>query len=96
MMFTNFRLIAATTIASLAALPHVVKAGASAWHFDYIDYLINARLDPIVSPNGCSSHAHSIYGGNNFAAQYSYQNSVASNCSSIFAQHDKGNYWSVE
>ncbi|KAJ9107419.1 hypothetical protein QFC21_000870 [Naganishia friedmannii] len=92
-MFTNFRFAAAATIASLAAFPHVVEAGASAWHFDYINYLINTRLDPIVSPDKPSGHAHSIYGGSNFASSYSYKNSVASNCSTIFAQHDKGNYW---
>jgi hypothetical protein len=94
MMFNNPRSTAAATIiAALAAFPHLVNAGTSAWHFDYIDPLVLARLDPIVSPDRPSGHAHIIYGGNNFASSYSYDNSIASNCSTIFAQYDKGNYW---
>ncbi|KAJ9123118.1 hypothetical protein QFC22_001309 [Naganishia vaughanmartiniae] len=92
-MFTNFRFKAAAIIASLAAFSHIVQAGTSAWHIDYIKPLIVARLDPIVAPDQVSGHAHTIYGGSNFAGQYSYDHSVASNCSSIFAQYDKGNYW---
>ncbi|KAJ9112583.1 hypothetical protein QFC19_000602 [Naganishia cerealis] len=74
MAFSKIRLVA---IATVVALPHVANAGegTSAWHFDYIHNLTVGRLDPVVSPNEPSGHVHNIYGGSNFAAAYSYQNS---------------------
>lgn len=54
----------ATVLSLLSAslLATVANAGVDAWHMDYVYNLANEMLDPIVNPNGQSSHMHKIVG----------------------------------
>ena len=93
MGFANIQAAVGYALIAMLVIPKQVEAGASAWHFDVQSTLLLARLDPIISENKVASHVHRIWGGNNFAAAYSYEESQKGNCSSIYVQEDKSNYW---
>lgn len=48
--------------AALLAFAPVAQAGVDAWHMDYSWTLVRESLDPIVNPNGVSSHMHRVIG----------------------------------
>jgi hypothetical protein len=51
------------------------------------------RIDPIVNPGSPSDHAHSIHGGSNFGFQTTYEDLMASPCTSCAVKEDKSAYW---
>ncbi|KAG8927582.1 hypothetical protein FRC02_008044 [Tulasnella sp. 418] len=57
------------------------------------DVLLAARMDPIVSPGAVSQHMHNIVGGNNFAADYNYDELRKSTCTTVPVSVDLSNYW---
>jgi len=65
----------------------------SAWHMDYIDKLLDERLDPIVNPNGISGHLHQVIGGSRFGASYNGAEYKAASCTTCPIKADKSNYW---
>lgn len=93
MGFSKLSAAAAVTFLASIALPRHVEAQADAWHFDTQRTLLLARLDPIAAENKAAGHMHRIWGGNNFAAAYSYEHSRKGNCSTVYAQADLSNYW---
>lgn len=91
--------LAAALLAGTFMLPAQVTAedaGSDAWHFDVVEKLLTARIDPIVNPGAVAQHAHLVFGGSNFAAGYSYENSRASDCSTVYNNHDMSNYWTPQ
>lgn len=95
MGFSKLQAAASLALAATLVLPRLVEAQTGAWHFDAQSTMLLARLDPIVAENKAASHMHRIWGGNNFAAAYSYENSRKGNCSTVYAQADMSNYWQV-
>jgi hypothetical protein len=95
MGFINFQVAAGMALIAMLAMPQHVQAEANAWHFDGQATLLLAPIDPIIAPGKVASHIHRIWGGNNFAAAYSYAESQKATCSSIYVPQDKSNYWSV-
>ncbi|WVQ83580.1 hypothetical protein IAT38_005721 [Cryptococcus sp. DSM 104549] len=78
----------------LPALVLLTEAVAfDAWHLDNLYTLATERLDPVVNPNGVSSHLHRILGGNNFGANYNSDQALASTCTTAAVQKDNSNYW---
>jgi hypothetical protein len=65
----------------------------SAWHMDYVDKLVDERLDPIVNPNGISGHLHAIIGGSQFGASYNGAEYKKAACTTCPITADKSNYW---
>ncbi|KAI0314800.1 hypothetical protein OF83DRAFT_1293676 [Amylostereum chailletii] len=55
--------------------------------------ILDARVDPIVSPGVASGHAHTIMGGSNIGLDSSFQDMVASNCTTCKVKDDKSAYW---
>lgn len=93
MVFAKLQVATGLALIAMLAIPKHVEAQADAWHFDVQSTLLLGRLDPIISVNKVASHVHRIWGGNNFAAAYSYEDSQKGTCSSIYVQEDKSNYW---
>ncbi|EON62954.1 hypothetical protein W97_02180 [Coniosporium apollinis CBS 100218] len=52
-----------------------------------------ARIDPLVDTGEISDHAHSIHGGSNFGFTASYDDLMASDCTSCSVKEDKSAYW---
>ncbi|WWD16759.1 hypothetical protein CI109_101191 [Kwoniella shandongensis] len=77
----------------LGLLSQTSAQAVDAWHLDTMYTLITQRLDPIINPNGVSSHVHRILGGSNFGANYNYPLYDGSSCSSAAVQADNSNYW---
>lgn len=50
------------SLLSVSLLATVANAGLDAWHMDNVYTIANEMLDPIVNPNGQSSHMHKIVG----------------------------------
>jgi len=81
--------------AILARLASTVLA-VDAWHMDTAWNIVTERLDPVVDPNGLSSHMHKVFGGSGFAAGYSQSRYENAKCSSLGLQADKSAYWAPE
>ncbi|KAI9793469.1 MAG: hypothetical protein M1833_000755 [Piccolia ochrophora] len=79
--------IAAGIVASLAA------PAAAFFKVPCAAPLVQERLDPVVNPGKVSGHVHTIMGGNGFGAITTYEQALASTCSSCRAPKDKSNYW---
>lgn len=47
----------------------------------------------IVNPGEISGHLHTIAGGSNFASSLSYEQQLASQCTTASVSVDKSNYW---
>ncbi|GAA5993426.1 hypothetical protein JCM10908_002183 [Rhodotorula pacifica] len=54
------------------------------------------RADPIINPGAISGHTHTILGGSNFALNSTYDDMVASECTSCRAKADKSAYWTPQ
>lgn len=76
---------------SVFLLRTLVAAQNDAWHVDNIWPLATERIDPVVSPNGVSSHMHRIVGGSQFGASYDGKEYEQASCSSASIQADKSN-----
>lgn len=57
--------------------------------------VILSVADPIriVDPGAVSGHLHTIAGGSNFAASLSYEQQLASKCTTAHVSVDMSNYW---
>ncbi|KAF2644046.1 hypothetical protein P280DRAFT_466734 [Massarina eburnea CBS 473.64] len=58
--------------------------------------IVRDRLDPIVSPGRVSGHVHNIVGGAGFGPNYTYEEALASKCTSCPVKEDKSNYWTPQ
>ena len=63
------------------------------WRIACPGRLVQERIDPIVNPGAVSAHVHTIAGGDGFAAEMTYDQARASNCSSCPIKQDLSNYW---
>jgi hypothetical protein len=86
-----------TIITLLAALllagPMGVSAQTSAFRMDTVGLLMNAMMDPIISPNQVSQHMHKIIGASRFRSAYNYDDLTSSQCTTAALQADKSAYW---
>lgn len=55
--------------------------------------LVEARIDPIVSPGKPSPHVHAIFGGNAFQYTMTEKTAFESTCTSATISKDFSNYW---
>ncbi|KAI0065792.1 hypothetical protein BV25DRAFT_1594954 [Artomyces pyxidatus] len=55
--------------------------------------IIDARIDPIVSPGKYSGHAHTVMGGSNIGVSSTFEDLRASECSTCYVKDDKSAYW---
>ncbi|KAG9246146.1 putative WSC domain protein [Calycina marina] len=62
-------------------------------HFYGKGPLLEASVDPIVSPGSRSDHVHAIQGGNAFKMTMSDDDPLSSTCTSSLVKNDKSNYW---
>ncbi|KAL7419805.1 hypothetical protein Q5752_005721 [Cryptotrichosporon argae] len=67
--------------------------GSDAWHLDWLYTIVKERLDPIVNPNGISSHVHRVVGGSMFGANYNSDQYLSAKCTSAGVTKDNSNYW---
>ncbi|KZT32073.1 WSC-domain-containing protein [Sistotremastrum suecicum HHB10207 ss-3] len=63
------------------------------WLMGINNFIASERMDPIVSPNQVSSHAHTIFGGSNFGFNVTSAQLRASKCTSVPIPQDHSNYW---
>ncbi|KAI1374179.1 WSC-domain-containing protein [Hypoxylon crocopeplum] len=54
------------------------------------------RLDPNISPGAVSAHVHKISGASNFYISNTYEELIASQCTSCEIQDDKSAYWTPQ
>lgn len=80
-------------LALFGTLLHLTLAVNNAFVFKTVNPLLLARIDPIVSPNNVSQHAHFVVGGSNFDKTYDPVKLRQSKCSNMPVQADKSNYW---
>ncbi|KAI6377537.1 hypothetical protein MCOR25_002519 [Pyricularia grisea] len=52
-----------------------------------------ARIDPLISPGEVAQHLHSIHGGGGFNDNATYDDLMASDCTSCAVTEDKSAYW---
>lgn len=88
---------------SKAALASVALGASCAWAaqnsrtygigYFWDSPLVEARMDPIISPGQISTHVHTVVGGDGFSI--SMDNNAASNsqCTQSRVDGDKSNYW---
>lgn len=81
-----YTLLSFFVLLALSALP-----GRSFWIIGH-DPLVSQRLDPILAPNGTSSHTHAFVGS---AAILSTQ-STNNLCTTSLVKADKSNYWAPQ
>lgn len=62
-------------------------------HFYGKGALLEASMDPIVSPGKAASHVHTIQGGNAFGLTMTDDQLLGSTCTSSLVKNDKSNYW---
>ena len=56
-----------------------------------------ARIDPLVSyGEAASGHSHVAYGGGGFSSTSSYDELLASDCTSCMVPFDKSAYWAPD
>ncbi|KAF2423014.1 hypothetical protein EJ08DRAFT_640537 [Tothia fuscella] len=70
-----------------------VVFGDSYWRVRCADIAGLHRTDPLMNPGVPSQHAHSYYGGPNFGFDTSYEDLMASPCTSCADAQDKSGYW---
>jgi hypothetical protein len=51
------------------------------------------RVDPIVNPGKISGHLHTVVGGSGFNMSMTYEDALASTCSTCKIKQDLSNYW---
>jgi hypothetical protein len=81
------------TMATAASAYSATQRSFAVNHFYGKGPLVQARMDPIVSPGVTSGHVHAVQGGNNFALTMSDQAALDSTCTSSLVKNDKSNYW---
>jgi hypothetical protein len=55
--------------------------------------LFDERADPIVNPGSAAPHVHVIVGGDGFGLDMTYDDALASKCSTCHVKEDLSNYW---
>ncbi|KAF2156578.1 hypothetical protein K461DRAFT_308871 [Myriangium duriaei CBS 260.36] len=78
---------AAISLVAFAAPSHAY------WRMQCPGRLLEARMDPIVTPGGIASHAHTISGGSAFNYEMTYEDTQNAACSSCPIKQDLSNYW---
>ncbi|ERS95148.1 WSC domain-containing protein [Sporothrix schenckii 1099-18] len=63
------------------------------WRMECRGVAGNARIDPLISPGGPSSHLHAIMGSGGFGESATYADITASDCTSCLVTEDKSSYW---
>ncbi|WRT64969.1 uncharacterized protein IL334_001910 [Kwoniella shivajii] len=85
-----------TLLFSLTTFPLIKSAYDSLLFTEDFFPLINARLDPIVTPNKVSGHVHHVVGSSAFSAGQDYASSRDANCTSSNLSADKSNFWAPQ
>ena len=55
--------------------------------------LVEARMDPIISPGQISSHVHTVIGGDGFGISMDNNAAINSQCTQSRVRGDKSSYW---
>ena len=55
--------------------------------------LVEARMDPIISPGEISAHVHTVVGGNGFGISMDENAAADASCTQSRVNGDKSNYW---
>ena len=85
-----------------AALAGLILSASSALAKDSRTYgvgnfwsspLVEARMDPVISPGVVSSHVHTVVGGNGFSMEMGQEDANDANCTQSKVLADKSNYW---
>lgn len=84
-------LLTAVTAVSVNALYYY--GDQPKWTVTHSAPFLTTRLDPILAPGAVSTHVHSIVGSSSFAPVYSYDNSVAGQCTTGDVSVDLSSYW---
>lgn len=70
--------------------------GADAYWRMSCSIIQTGRLDPNISPGEVSAHVHKVSGASNFGLSNTYENLIASQCTSCEVQDDKSIYWTPQ
>ncbi|KAI1773881.1 WSC-domain-containing protein [Hypoxylon cercidicola] len=84
----------ATLRALLSTL--IVLPGATAYWRMSCGLIQTGRLDPNISPGAVSAHVHKVSGASNFGLSNTYEDLLASRCTSCEVQDDKSAYWTPQ
>ncbi|KAI0034083.1 hypothetical protein K488DRAFT_27912, partial [Vararia minispora EC-137] len=71
----------------------LVPSAHAFWRLPCTKPVIDAVIDPIVSPGRQSSHGHTIMGGSNIGLSSTFKDMVASDCTTCKVNDDKSAYW---
>ncbi|KAI1652615.1 WSC-domain-containing protein [Daldinia decipiens] len=89
---TNSRRVLLGVLAASSACFHSVDAY---WRMS-CSIIQTGRLDPNVSPGTVSAHVHKVSGASNFGLSNTYEDLIASQCTSCEVQDDKSIYWTPQ
>ncbi|KAI1477725.1 WSC-domain-containing protein [Daldinia eschscholtzii] len=70
--------------------------GADAYWRMSCSLIQTGRLDPNISPGVVSAHVHKVSGASNFGLSNTYEDLIASQCTSCEIQDDKSIYWTPQ
>ena len=85
--------IGASALGLLATLAAPIVAQESSYFVMYSSKpLVVERLDPLLSAGTVSNHAHSVIGGNGFAATMDFAQTQKATCGTVAVKADKSNY----
>lgn len=78
---------------SLIAVGSLALTANAFWRMECRARAGLARIDPLISPGEVAQHLHSIHGSGGFNENASYDELMASDCTSCAVEEDKSAYW---
>lgn len=82
------------SIATISAAVAVLSGAADAfWRMECRSRSGLARIDPLTDPGVVSQHGHAIHGGSNFGMETTFEDLLASECTSCLVKEDNSAYW---
>jgi hypothetical protein len=86
-----------STTAAIAALSGLASAAKDERTFAVLrftnKFLTKGSVDPLVTPNKVSTHAHQVMGGSNFGLGSTGEDLMKSTCTNALIKGDFSNYW---
>ncbi|VDC06984.1 unnamed protein product [Peniophora sp. CBMAI 1063] len=80
-------------LTSVSLLALLAGSAQAFWRLPCNKPVVNGLIDPIVSPGKANSHSHTIMGANGINLDSTYDELVASDCTTCKVSADKSAYW---
>ena len=79
--------------ALLAFMLFLLQPSLAFWRLQCFGVVARGQIDPIMSPGEVSGHVHSVKGPNTFGDNATYEDLLASTCTSCEVKEDHSAYW---